>query len=109
MRARITLLGTVAVALLLQVACRSETASIPSPLRKRVIAFDNIYGSITSLTVHVAVDGAPEQTQNASCIEKTCTFQLMLTDGLHTLVLAVEQQGRRSESATVALDTTKAP
>ena len=99
-------LGPVAVALLLHVACKSED---PPPIRQRTIAFDNIYGSVTSLTVHVVVDGAPEQTQVATCVEKTCTFRLMLANGSHTLQLAVEQQGRRSAPTTVNLDTSKAP
>jgi hypothetical protein len=106
--ARISRAQAVAV-LLLQVACSSQDAPWPPPVRQRTIAFDHIYGNVTSVTVHVAVDGGPEQIQVAACDKQTCSFRLMLGNGRHTLQLAVEQHGRRSEPTTVTLDTSKAP
>jgi hypothetical protein len=100
---------SVAVVVTLQAACTSDDAALPSPVRQRSIAFDNIYGNVTSLTVHVTVDGGPEQTRAATCGREICTFRLTLTHGSHDLVLAVEQHGQRSEPTSVTIDTTKAP
>ena len=102
-------ISSIAVVVILQAACTSDEAALPSPVRQRSIAFDNIYGNVTSVTVHVTVDGGPEQTHAAKCVKETCTFRLMLTNGSHDLLLAVEQHGQRSAPTTVTLDTTKAP
>jgi hypothetical protein len=76
--------------------------------RLRTVAFDNLYGNVTQLPVHVSVDGQPEQAMTAECSEKTCTFSLQLTNAVHNVAISVEQNGRRSAPARVTLDTTNA-
>lgn len=71
----------------------------------RTVAFDNVYGRVDRLAIHVSVDGGVEQPLNAACDARTCTFSLPLTNGRHDLAISVEQNGRRSAPALVTLDT----
>lgn len=80
----------------------------PGNARTRTIAFDNVYGHVATLRLYVAVDGGPEQTHTAACDQKACTFSIPLTDGGHTLRISVEQDGKRSQAATVAIDAAAA-
>lgn len=73
--------------------------------RERTVAFDNVYGNVKRLQVHVAVDGAAEQVISAKCDAKTCTFKLRLTNARHELTMSVDQNGKRSAPARVTLDT----
>jgi hypothetical protein len=57
----------------------------------------------------VIVDGGREQTLVASCSEKTCGFEIPLTNGPHTVLLSVEQGGKRSTPTTVTVDTSNLP
>ena len=87
-------------------ACTSREPQTPG-IRTRTVAFDNVYGAATSLTVHVAVDGGAEQRLTATCNRKECSFRLPLADGSHLLALSVEQDGKRSSPTTVAVDTSE--
>lgn len=87
-------------------ACTSRDAQTPG-VRTRTVAFDNVYGAATSLTVHVAVDGGAEQRLTATCSRKECSFRLPLADGPHLLALSVEQDGKRSSPTTMAVDTSE--
>ena len=73
--------------------------------RPRTIGFDNLYGEAADLRTYVRVDGGPEQAFTARCADATCTFELQLTNDRHEVVVAVEQNGRRSQSTRVTLDT----
>jgi hypothetical protein len=95
-------------ALIATVACTSREGP-SSDARTRKVEFDNIYGKTTSLTVHVTVDGAPERTLVATCGEKTCGFEIPLTNGPHTVLLSVTQGGKRSTATTVNVDTSNLP
>ena len=99
---------TLCAALLAPVACTSRER-LPSDARTRKVEFDNVYGRTSSLTVHVSVDGGREQRLVASCSEKTCGFEIPLTNGPHTVLLSVEQDGKRSTPTTVNVDTTNLP
>jgi hypothetical protein len=70
----------------------------------RTVAFDNRYGA-TTLTVHVRIDGGPEMTSSATCDPQTCLFQAPMTNAHHELALSVTQNGQRSESTMVSVDT----
>ena len=71
----------------------------------RSVAFDNLDGNVERVTVYVAVDGQAEQVTTATCVPKTCTFELPLTEGRHDLLISVEHDGKRSDPAKVTLDT----
>jgi hypothetical protein len=75
----------------------------------RIVAFDNLYGDVRELRVHVKVDGGAEQPLDATCDPKTCTFEIPLTPNVHVVTMAVEQNGRRSSPATVTLDASAPP
>ena len=77
----------------------------PPDVPLRTVAFDNAYGALDRLPVHVAVDGGAEQPLTATCDARTCTFKLQLTNGRHELAISVEQNGRRSAPAVVTVDT----
>jgi hypothetical protein len=77
----------------------------PFQIRTRTVAFDNLYGNVDKLAVQAKVDDGVEQTTTAACDAKTCTLELPLTNGQHELVLSVEQNGLRSASTKVTLDT----
>ena len=94
---------TVAAGPAMLIACTSREPE--TAIRTRTVAFDNVYGTATSLTVHVAVDGGAERRLTATCDRVMCSFKLPLTDGSHRLVLSVEQDGKRSSPTTVAVDT----
>ena len=101
-------------ALTLVAACgtRSSTGTLslaPRGAQVHRVAFDNSYGPATTLPVHVAVDGGAEQTYPAACDEKTCSFLVLLTSGPHTLTLAVERGGIRSEPTTITVEVPPAP
>ena len=72
----------------------------------RTVAFDNVYGQVDRLAIHVSVDGGAERPLTATCDRRICTFEVPLTDGRHELAISVEQNGRRSAPARVTLDTT---
>ena len=99
---------TLCAALLAPVACTSRER-LPSDTRTRKVEFDNVYGKTTSLAVHVTVDGGPEQSLVATCSAKTCRFDIPLTNGPHTVLLSVEQDGKRSSATTVTVDTSNLP
>ena len=103
-------------ALTLVAACGAQSSSstgslslAPRSAQVRRVAFDNSYGPATALQVHVAVDGAAEQTYPAACDAKTCTFLVLLTNGPHTLTLAVERDGVRSDVTTFTVEAPSAP
>jgi hypothetical protein len=73
------------------------------------VAFDNTYGGVDRLVVHLKLDGYPEETLNATCDAKTCTFDLLLIDGRHELELSVQQNGLRSAPTRATVDTTALP
>jgi hypothetical protein len=98
----------VSLGLLVCVAALAWTLLNPAPAaHPHTVAFDNAYGAARQLTVYVGVDGAEEQKQTADCTPAACTFSLPLTDGPHTLAVAIEHNGRRSSQTTVNVDTTK--
>lgn len=99
---------TLCAALIAPIACTSRER-LSSDARTRKVEFDNVYGKTSSLTVHVTVDGGREQTLMASCSEKTCGFEIPLTNGPHTVLLSVEQGGKRSTATTVNVDTSNLP
>ena len=78
-------------------------------MRSRKVAFDNTYKGATTLRVHVKVDDGWEQSVSATCDSKTCTFPLPMTDGIHQVTLAVEQDGVRGTSGRFTLDTSTIP
>lgn len=80
-------------------------ADRPADVPVRSVAFDNVYGQVDRLPVHVAVDSGVEQPHTAACDTRTCTFKLPLTNGLHKLTISVEQNGRRSAPVVVTVDT----
>ena len=75
----------------------------------RTVAFDNVYGGVNQLPVHVRVDDGPEQSLTATCDPTTCTFKLPLTNARHQVAISVEQGGRRSFPSRVTLDTSTLP
>ena len=75
----------------------------------RKVAFDNVYGNVDRLPVHVRVDDGAERATTATCDAKTCTFELPLTNARHELVISVEQKGQRSTPTRVTLDTSDLP
>ena len=77
--------------------------------RPRKIAFDNLYKGATTLRVHAKVDDGQEQSVTATCDAKVCTFLFPMTDGVHQMTLAIEQNGVRGTSARYTLDTSKIP
>jgi hypothetical protein len=77
-------------------------------VRTRTVAFDNVYG-VDQLVVQLKLDGYPEETVNATCDAKTCTFDVLLINGRHELELSVQQNGRRSAPTRVTVDTTALP
>jgi hypothetical protein len=85
----------------------SELESPPqsSGIRLHTVGFDNRYGRINRLPIHVSVDGRTEQALVATCDPTTCTFDLSLPDAVHDIRISVQHGGRRSESARVTLDT----
>ena len=85
------------------IGCMKADRSADAPVR--TVAFDNVYGQVDRLAVHVAVDGGIEQPHTAACDIRTCTFKLPLTNGTHKLTISVEQDGRRSAPALVTVDT----
>jgi hypothetical protein len=99
---------TLCAALIAPLACTSRER-LPSETRTRKVEFDNVYGKTSSLTIHVTVDGGREQTLLANCGEKTCGFEIPLTNGPHTVLLSVEQGGKRSTATTVNVDTSNLP
>jgi hypothetical protein len=99
---------TLCAALTAPLACSSHER-LSSDARTRKVEFDNVYGKTSSLTVHVIVDGGREQTLVARCSEKTCGFEIPLTNGPHTVLLADEQSGKRSTPTTVTVDTSNLP
>lgn len=90
-------------ALTLLAACGAQSTAVAG--QPRVIAFDNVYGRVETVKVYVTVDGGDEQTRMATCGQNTCSFSVPLTDGTHTLLLSVEQDGKRSRPTTVTVDT----
>ncbi len=99
------------VALTLVAACGAQSSSstgslslAPRGAQVNRVAFDNTNGPITTLQVHVTVDAALEQTYPAACDAKTCSFLVLLTSGPHTLTLAVERDGSRSEVTTFTVE-----
>ena len=74
-------------------------------IRLRSVAFDNRYGDAERLPVHVKVDDLPEEMVSATCDAKTCIFQLAMRDGVHELLISVDHNGQRSDTAKVTLDT----
>lgn len=107
MKKLIYVLVGVGVAAFLVWAVRHRLAE--PDLRSRKIAFDNQYKGATMLRVHVKVDDGPEQSVSATCDIKTCTFPLRMTDGVHQVTLAVEQDGVRGTSGRFTLDTGTIP
>ena len=106
------ILGIAALTLAAACGTRSSTGSLslaPRGAQVHRVAFDNSYGPITTVQVHVTVDGGAEQTYPAACDEKTCTFLVLLTTGPHTLTLAVERDGMRSEVTTFTVEAPSAP
>ena len=106
------ILGIAALTLVAACGTRSSTGALslaPRDAQVHGVAFDNSYGPITTLQVHVAVDGGTEQTYPAACDAKTCRFLVLLTTGPHTLTLAVERDGLRSEVTTFTVDAPAAP
>lgn len=105
-------LGIGSLTLVAACGARSSTGSLtlaPRGAQVHRVAFDNGYGPITTLQVHMTVDGAAEQTYPAACDAKTCTFLVLLTSGPHTLTLAVERDGMRSEVTTFTVEAPPAP
>lgn len=101
------LLASVAAGLVAVSACGPKLPpelGAPTRIPPRLVAFDNAYGNATALTVYVRVDADAELTLPASCSGKTCTFIVPLSNGPHTVLLAVEHEGMRSEATTVTLD-----
>lgn len=74
-------------------------------VRVHTVGFDNRYGNVERLPIHVTVDEGTEQALIAACDATTCTFALPLVDGVHDIRVVVERDGRRSESTRVTLDT----
>ena len=98
------LLGILVTAPLMLTGCaRGDRAATDVPAR--TVAFDNVYGQVDRLPVHVSVDGGVEQPLTAACDPRMCTFTLPLTNARHALVISVEQNGRRSAPVRVTLDT----
>lgn len=81
----------------------------PSIQRIRTIAFDNTYGVTGSLPVYVRVDAGTVYPLTARCDAMTCSLTLVLLNGPHEVAIAVEQDGRRSQSTVLSLDTTNVP
>ena len=80
--------------------------SSPAPAaRTRTVAFDNRYGNVERLPIHVRVDGGVEQAVTAACDARTCAFDLPLTNARHELLISVEHNGQRSAPTRVTLDT----
>lgn len=107
MKLGLRIVGIAALTLVAACGARSSTGSLslaPRGAQVHRLAFDNSYGPITTLQVHLTVDGGTEQTYPAACDEKSCTFLVLLTTGPHTLTLAVEQEGRRSEVTTFIVE-----
>ncbi len=77
----------------------------PPGIRMHTVGFDNHYGNPGRLPVYVTVDNRAEQAFTATCDPSMCTFELPLTDARHEILISVEHEGRRSESARVTLDT----
>lgn len=101
-----SLLCVVASGTVMLAGCRPldpRATDIPT----RTVAFDNVYGGVNQLPVHVTVDDGPEQSFTVTCDPKTCTFKLPLTNAKHELVISVEQGGRRSAPARVTIDTSQ--
>ena len=71
----------------------------------RTVAFDNVYGNVERLAVHVRVDNGAEMATTAACDAKTCTFSMPLTNARHELELSIEHNGQRSAATRVTLDT----
>ena len=86
---------------------------MPTPpeiqVRTRKVGFDNLYGRVERLVVQVKLDDQAEQTVTATCDASTCIFELPLTDERHELELAVVQNGLRSATTRVTLDTSALP
>ena len=99
---------TLCAALIAPVACTSRER-LTADTRTRKVEFDNVYGTTSSLTVHVTVDGGREQSLMATCSEKTCGFEIPLTNGPHTVLLSVEHGGKRSTATTVKVNTSNLP
>lgn len=104
------LLGVLTLASLTLFAanCAQSSPRIPGQARgawPRAVAFDNVYGRTPAMKVYVTVDTGAEMTLFATCDQKTCTVGVPLTNGPHTLLLAVEQDGKRSEPTKITLDT----
>jgi hypothetical protein len=105
-------LGIAALTLVAACGARSSTGALslaPRNAQVRRVAFDNSYKPAATLQVHVTVDGGAEQTYPAACDEKTCTFLVLLTNGPHTLTLAVERDGLRSEVTTFTVEGPSPP
>ena len=77
----------------------------PADLRVHMVGFDNRYGNVERLRIHVTVNGLTEQASVATCDPTMCTFELPLPDAVHEILISVEHDGRRSEPARVTLDT----
>ena len=91
---------------LMAVAIWGLTEAREQDVHTRTVAFDNTYGNVARLQVHVKVDDAAEKPATAVCDKTTCTFYLALTDARHIVELSVEQNGKRSAPTRVTLDTT---
>ncbi len=105
MRWLVSLALTASVAGLVWIAAVRQ--NVVRPPATRTVAFDNVYAGIKTITVHVKVDGGTEQTLTATCTVETCTFALPLSNGSHTLAMAVTVKGERSRTSTVTLDAGK--
>ena len=77
--------------------------------RTRTVAFDNVYGNVDRLPVHVRLDGGAEYPTTATCDAKTCTFTMPLTNARHELEISIEQNRQRSAPTRVTLDTSALP
>ena len=90
-------------------ACAPVDRQSSAETHTRKIAFDNVYGNVDKVPVHVSVDAGAERRATATCDAKTCTFELPLTNARHDLVISVEQKGQRSAPTRVTLDTSDLP
>ena len=79
------------------------------PVHARTVAFDNVYGNVDRLPVHVKVDDGVEFSTTAACDAKTCTLAIPLANARHELEMSVVHNGQRSAPTRVTLDTSALP